>query len=70
MYYQEHLKSCGYCQNIRAAKLAELRRMVKRTSPISAGTKGASVVENNKKPGPIEKAFKLKELGKLVRGYS
>jgi hypothetical protein len=34
------------------------------------GTKGASVVENNKKPGPIEKASKLKELGKLVRGYS
>jgi hypothetical protein len=49
--YEEHLKSCGYCQNIRATKLAELGRMVKGTSPISAGTKGASVVENNKKPG-------------------
>jgi hypothetical protein len=69
MSYQEHLKSCGYCQNIRATKLAELGRMVRGTS-ISAGTKGASVVEDNKKPGHIEKAFKLKELGKLVRGYS
>ena len=53
-----------------ATKLAELGRMVKGTSPISAGTKGASVVENNKKPRPIEMAFKLKEVGKLVRGYS
>jgi hypothetical protein len=34
------------------------------------GTKGASVVENDKKPGPIEKASKLKKLGKVVRGYS
>ncbi len=68
--YQEHLKSCGYCQNIRATKLAELGRMVKGSSPISAGTKGASVVDNDKKPGPIEKAFKLKGRGKLVRGYS
>ena len=70
MSYQEHLKTCGYCQNIRATKLAELGRMVKGTSPILQELRGASVVENNKKPGPIEKAFKLKELGKLVRGYS
>jgi hypothetical protein len=57
MSYQEPLKSCGYCQNIRATKLAELGRMVKGTSPISAGTKGASVVENNKKPRAYRKGF-------------
>jgi hypothetical protein len=40
-----------------ATKLAELGRMVKGTSPISAGTKGASVVENNKKPRAYRKGF-------------
>ena len=33
-------------------------------------TKGASVavVGNNKKPGPIERV-KLRELGKMIKGY-
>ena len=32
MMFQEHLKSCGYCQNIyRATKLAELGHMIKGT---------------------------------------
>jgi hypothetical protein len=40
-----------------ATKLAELGRMVKGTYPISAGTKRASVVENNKKPRAYRKGF-------------
>ena len=84
--FQEHLKSCGYCQNIyRATKLAELGHMIKGTHMqgqkekevrallallalliiiISAG----GVNNYSRKPGYLEKTFKLKELGKLVRG--
>ena len=36
MSYQEHLKLCGYCQNIDSAtKLAELGHIIKGISPIS-----------------------------------
>ena len=84
--FQEHLKSCGYCQNIyRATKLAELGLMIRGTSyagPERERSKGASsaisAINNNnaaggvnnysRKPGYLEKTFKLKELGKLVRG--
>jgi hypothetical protein len=72
--YQEHFKSCGYCQNIdRATKLAELGHMIKGTSAgIVPETKSASgagnVNDNPRKPGYLERRFKLKELGKMIKG--
>jgi len=38
--------------------------------PSQTQTKGASVavVGNNKKPGPIAREVKLKELGRMIRG--
>jgi hypothetical protein len=63
MMYQEHLKSCGYCQNIdRATKLAELGYMIK-------GTKSASSVTTTKSypSNPVRKA-KLRELGRMIKG--
>lgn len=73
MSFQEHhLKSCRYCQNIdRATKLAELGHLIRGTSAGTAPTsraKDASVFDRPKKPGYLERQFKLKELGKLVRG--
>ena len=54
-------------------KLTELGAIIRGTSypPISipvSRTKGASVENNFKRPGPIEREVKLKQLGKLVRG--
>jgi hypothetical protein len=36
---------------------------------VQTKTKSASLIENNtRKPGPIEMAVKLKELGKMIKG--
>ena len=111
MSFQDHLKTCSYCQKgslslslslsskptifIKSAssyrkamkptiyvksassyskqkKLGELGAIIKGTSypslePIFQ-TKGASEVARARKPGPIEREIKLKELGKMVRG--
>jgi hypothetical protein len=89
MSYQDHLKTCSYCNGnrepqkptvrIKAAssyrrerKLSVLASIIKGISypslePIPMfRTKGASEVA--RKPGPIEREVKLKELGKLIRG--
>ena len=111
--YEDHLKSCEYCQKservtrlgtkgassssssfeskptihiknkliyTKHKKLTELGAIIKGTSYPSLDTgssyrspvktKGASEVGNNipRKPGPIEREIKLKELGKMVRG--
>ena len=54
-------------------KLSELGAIIKGVSypPISIPvfrTKGASRSEVARKPGPIEREVKLKELGKMIRG--
>jgi hypothetical protein len=53
-------------------KMAELAAIIRGTSYPSLEplfqTKGASS-EVGRKPGPIEREVKLKELGKMVRGY-
>jgi hypothetical protein len=53
-------------------KLGELAAIIKGRSYPSLEplfqTKGASEVARARKPGPIEREVKLKELGKLVRG--
>ena len=53
-------------------KLTELGAIIKGASypPISipARTKGASEVAGARKPGPIEREVKLRELGKIIRG--
>ena len=67
MMFQEHLKSCGYCQNIyRATKLAELGYMVKGTKAASSVTTTRSYPNTNAND-QLKKA-KLSELGKIVRG--
>jgi hypothetical protein len=103
MSYQDHLKSCDYCQKglqthkptifIKSAssyrkdkkrtiyvksrskynrqmKLGKLGAIIRGTSYPSLEpmfrTKGASEVV--RKPGPIEREVKLKELGKMIRG--
>ena len=68
MSYQEHLKTCGYCQNIRPPNWLSWEGWLREPLLFLQELRGASVVENNKKPGPIEKAFKLKEVGKLSQG--
>jgi hypothetical protein len=63
------VKSASSCGKYK--KLVELSAIIKGTSTgleTTSKTKGASVLGNIKKPSPIEKALKLKELGKLVRG--
>jgi hypothetical protein len=60
------IKSASSCD--KRKKLIELGHLIK---GVPTKTKGASFVENNtrtRKPGPIEKEFKLKELGKMIRG--
>jgi hypothetical protein len=65
--YLEHLKSCGYCQNIdRATKLAELGHMIKGTKAASNVTTTRSYPDTNTND-QLKKA-KLSELGKIVRG--
>jgi hypothetical protein len=52
----------------RHEKLHALGDLIKGTAPSTTETKGASFENNFKRPGPIEREVKLKELGKLVRG--
>jgi hypothetical protein len=89
MSYQDHFKTCRYCNKgllskptitVKSAssgdkrrKLAELGAMIKgvklESSSFQTKTKGASVAKNNfSQPGPIERAIKLKELSKMIRG--
>jgi hypothetical protein len=81
MSYQDHFNTCPYCNKglkskptIRAKsassydkrrKLIELGHLVK-----GVQTKAASEIirKNPIRLGPIEKAFKLKELGKMIKG--
>ena len=64
----------GASSYYRQKKLSELGSIIRGTSypslePITMFlTKGASKINISQKPGPIEREFKLKELGKLVRG--
>ena len=87
--YEDHLKTCEYCQKQKGAsslkptiyvrsksdyskqkKLSELGAIIRGVSYPSLEpmfqTKGASDVV--RKPGPIEREVKLKELGKMIRG--
>ena len=61
--FQEHLKSCGYCQNFdRATKLAELGHMIKWTKEASSVTTTRSYLSDQ-----VRKA-KLRELGRMIKG--
>jgi hypothetical protein len=71
MMFQEHLKSCGYCQNIYGAtKLAELGHMIKGTKAASSVTTTRSYPNTNTNTNTNDqlKKAKLRELGKIVRG--
>ena len=73
MMFQEHLKSCGYCQNIyRATKLAELGHMIKGTKAASsvATTRSYPNTNTNTNTNAIDqlKKAKLRELGKMIKG--
>lgn len=91
MSYQDHVKTCSYCNkdsqpqkvtvSVKSAssyykdkKLSELDAIIKVTPyaglNTSVQTKGASNVGHlPRKSGPLEKQFKLKELGRLIRGH-
>jgi hypothetical protein len=71
MMFQEHLKSCGYCQNIyRATKLAELGHMIKGTKAASNVTTTRSYPNANTNTNANDqlKKAKLRELGKMIKG--
>jgi hypothetical protein len=71
MMFQEHLKSCGYCQNIyRATKLAELGHMIKGTKAASSVTTTRSYPSTNPNTNTNDqlKKAKLRELGKMIKG--
>jgi hypothetical protein len=73
--YQGHFKSCRYCQNIdRATKLAELGHMIKGTSAgiapeTKSGSGAGNVNDRPRKPGYLERRFKLRELKKMIKGF-
>jgi hypothetical protein len=70
MMYQDHLKSCGYCQkekeNDHKAKLVELGAMIKGTKAASSVTTTRSYSNTNTN-NQLKKA-KLRELGKMIKG--
>jgi hypothetical protein len=69
--FQEHLKSCGYCQNIdRATKQAEIGHMIKRTKVASSvtATRSYSITDSNANANDQLKKAKLRELVKIVGG--
>ena len=75
MMFQEHFKSCGYCQNIyRATKLAELGYMIKGTKAASSVTTTRSYpnantnTNTNTNANDQLKKAKLRELGKMIKG--
>jgi hypothetical protein len=66
------IKSASSCNNQKRKKLTELGAIIKGTSYPRVEDifqpKGASMIERNKRTqGPIEKAYKLKGLGKMIR---
>jgi hypothetical protein len=83
MSYQDHYRTCSYCNKdllskpairIKSASSCEKRKKLIELGHLVRGipikTKGASVAKNNlSRPGPLERAYKLKELGELVRGF-
>jgi hypothetical protein len=71
MMYQEHFKSCGYCQNIyRATKLAELGHKIKGTKAASSVTTTRSYPNTNTNTNTNDqlKKAKLRELGRMIKG--
>jgi hypothetical protein len=69
--FQEHLKSCGYCQNIyRATKLAELGHMIKGTKAASSVTTTRSYPNTNTNTNTNDqlKKAKLRKLGRMIKG--
>jgi hypothetical protein len=70
MMFQEHLKSCGYCQNIyRATKLAELGHMIKGTKAASSVTTTRSYPNTNTNTNTNDqlKKAKLRKLGRMIK---
>jgi hypothetical protein len=68
--FQEHLKSCGYCQNIyRATKLAELGHMIKGTKAASSVTTTRSYPNTNTNTNTNDqlKKAKLRKLGRMIK---
>jgi hypothetical protein len=87
MSYQEHFKTCPYCNKDLASakptirvksacsvdkrrKLIDLGNMVRGIPVKTKGASYESLMESRSKskPGPLEKAYKLKELRKLIKG--
>jgi hypothetical protein len=90
--YEDHLKSCSYCNKgllskptirvVKSASSTDKRRKLIELGHLIRGipirTKGASKFDVNiespmesrskSKPGTLEKAYKLKELRKLISG--
>jgi hypothetical protein len=67
MTREEQLYLAAIINASRHQKLHELAGIIKGTSPMPE-PKAASAFDRPKKPGYLERQFKLKELGKLVRG--
>jgi hypothetical protein len=72
--YEEHLKSCSYCQNSdRITKLAELGQMIRGTKARSSSSSSVTITKsylrhNTNTNGQLKKA-KLRELGKMIKGF-
>jgi hypothetical protein len=65
--YEEHLKTCGYCQRSdRATKLAKLGHIIKGTKAASSVTTTRSY-SNTNATDQLKKA-KLRELGNMIKG--
>ena len=105
MSYQDHLKTCPYCQKglpthkptifiksassynkdkkptiyVKSASAYNKQKKLGELGSIIGGTyaslspwlqtKGASSEVVTRKPGPIEREVKLKELGKMIKGF-
>jgi hypothetical protein len=69
--FQEHLKSCGYCQNIdRATKLAELGHMIKGTKAASSvtTTKSYPNTNTNAKESKVKRTWENNKRGVAKEG--
>jgi hypothetical protein len=67
MTKEEQLYLAAIINANRHQKLHELGGIIKGTLPMPE-TKAASAFDRPRKPGYLERQFKLKELGRLVRG--
>jgi hypothetical protein len=71
--YEEHFKSCGYCQKIdRITKLTELGQMVRGTKAASSSSSSVTTTKSylNTNTNDQLKKAKLGELGKIIKGRS